>query len=151
MKAMIISNLKPAAMLQQLWYLATCNSIWASNYDAQVQLSTKQQVIGCVQGNIRLQGISRVRKLEHRNTDSNRSTGGNKYYKSKIGRKGEMLAWKTLPKVQPTIGSTLASTQRPYPRRSKTLEEHRMHYLILRQKIGHDACMMYDMAKMRCN
>src|SRR3954466_5654327 len=37
---------------------------------------------------------SRVRKLEHRNTDSNRSTGGNKYYKSKIGRKGEMLAWK---------------------------------------------------------
>ena len=27
-------------------------------------------------------------KLEHRNTDSNRSTGGNKYYKSKMGRKG---------------------------------------------------------------
>ena len=64
----------------------------------------KQQVIGGVQGNIGLQGISRVRKLEHRNTDSNRSTGGNKYYKSKIGRKGEMLAWKTLPKVQPKIG-----------------------------------------------
>src|SRR3954471_226053 len=60
----------------------------------QVQLSTKQQVIGGVQGNIWLQGISRVRKLEHRNTDSNRSTGGNKDYKSKIGRKGEMLAWK---------------------------------------------------------
>src|SRR3954466_12755061 len=26
-------------------------------------------------------------KLKHHNTDSNRSTGGNKYYKSKIGRK----------------------------------------------------------------
>ena len=91
---MIISNIKQAALLQQLWYLTTRNSTWASDYDAQVQLSTKQQVIGGVQGNIRLQGISRVRKLEHRNTDSNRSTGGNKYYKSKIGRKGEMLAWK---------------------------------------------------------
>ena len=90
---MIISNIKHAAILQQLWYWTTRISTWASDYDAQVQLSTKQQVIGGVQGNIRLQGISRVRKLEHRNTDSNRSTGGNKYYKSKIGRKGEMLAW----------------------------------------------------------
>ena len=36
-----------------------------------------------------LQGISRARKLEHRNTDSNRSTRGNKDYKIKIGRKGE--------------------------------------------------------------
>ena len=33
------------------------------------------------EANIRLQGISRARKLGHRNTDSNRSTGGNKYYK----------------------------------------------------------------------
>ena len=95
---MIISNIKHAAILQKLWYLTTRNSTWASDYEAQVQLSTNQQVIGCVQGNIGLQGISRVRKLEHRNTDSNRSTGGNKYYKSKIGRKGEMLAWKHLPK-----------------------------------------------------
>ena len=89
---MIISNIKHKTFIQQLWYLTTRNSNRASDYDAQVQLSTKQQVIGCVQGNIRLQGISRVRKLEHRNTDSNRSTGGNKYYKSKIGRKGKMLA-----------------------------------------------------------
>ena len=29
--------------------------------------------------------------------------------------------------------------------------EQRMQYLILRQEIGHDACMMYGMAKMRCN
>src|SRR3954464_2030403 len=65
----------------------------------QVQLSTKQQVIGCVPGYIWLQGISRIRKLEHRNTDSKRSTGGNKYYKSKIGRKGGGGArLKTLPK-----------------------------------------------------
>src|SRR3954467_1747610 len=85
---MIISNIKHTTILQQLWYWTTRNSILASDYDAQVQLSTKQQVIGGVQGNIRLQGISRVRKLEHRNTDSIRSTGGNKYYKSKIGRKG---------------------------------------------------------------
>jgi hypothetical protein len=103
--------------------MTTHISTWASNYDAQVQLSTKQQVIGCVQGTIRLQGISRVRKLEQRNTDSNRSTGGNKYYKSKIGRKGKMLAWKTLPKVHPKVGSTLASTHRPNPWRSKALEE----------------------------
>src|SRR3954462_14522000 len=91
---MIISNIEHAAILQQLWYLMTRNSTWASDYDAQVQLYTKQQVIGGVQGNIRLQGISGVRKLEQRNTDSNRSIGGNKYYNSKIGRKGEMLAWK---------------------------------------------------------
>ena len=89
---MIISNIKHMVVFQQLWYLTTRNSTGSSDYDTQVQLSTKQQVIGCVQGNIRLQGISRVRKLEHRNTDSNRSTRGNKYYKSKIGRKGEMLA-----------------------------------------------------------
>ena len=89
---MIISNIKHAALLQQLWYLMTRNNTWASDYDVQVQLSTKQQVIGCVRGNVRLQGISRARKLEHRNTESNRSTGGNKYYKSKIGRKGEVLA-----------------------------------------------------------
>src|SRR3954464_513021 len=114
---MIISNIKQAAILQHWWYLTTRNSTEASDYDAQVQLSTKQQVIGCVQGNIRLQGISRVLKLEQCNTDSNRSTGGNKHYKSKIGRKGEVLAWKTLPRVHPKIGSILASTQRPYPRR----------------------------------
>src|SRR4051812_40943699 len=119
---MIISNIKHAARLQQLRHLMTRNSNIASDYDAQVQLSTKHQVIGCVQGNIGLQGISRVRKLEHRNTDSNRSTEGNKYYKSKIGRKGEIARLKTLPKVHPKIGSTLASTQRSYPRRSKTLE-----------------------------
>src|SRR4051812_18233171 len=120
---MIISNIKHAARLQQLRHLMTRNSNIASDYDARVQLSTKHQVIGGVQGNIWLQGISRVRKLEHRNTDSNRSTGGNKYYKSKIGRKGEDARLKTLPKVQPKIGSKLTSTQRPYPRRSKTLEE----------------------------
>src|SRR4051812_12332207 len=68
--------------------MTTHISTRASNYDAQVQLSTKQQVIGYVQGNIGLHGISQVRKLKHRNTDSNRSTGGNKDYKSKIGRKG---------------------------------------------------------------
>src|SRR4051812_7103181 len=62
-------------------------------------------------------------KLEHRNTDSKRSTGGNKYYKSKIGRKGGDARLKTLPKICPKTGSSLASTQRPYPRRSKTLEE----------------------------
>src|SRR3954467_11018559 len=111
---MIISNIKHAAILQQLWYWTTRNSTRASDYDAQVQLSTKQQVIGCVQGNIWLQGISRIRKLEQRNTDSNRSTGGNKYYKCKIGRRGRDARLKTLSKVQPTIGSTLASTQRPY-------------------------------------
>ena len=120
---MIISNIKHKTFLQQLWYLTTRNSTWASDYDAQVQLSTKQQVIGCVRGNIRLHGISRVRKLEQRNTDSNRSTGGNKYYKSKIGRKGKMLAWKHCRRVHPKIGAKLTSTQRPYPRRSKTLEE----------------------------
>ena len=59
---MIISNIERAAILQQLWFLTTRNSTGASDYDAQVQLSTKQQVIGCVQGNIWLQGISRVRK-----------------------------------------------------------------------------------------
>ena len=47
-KAMIISNIEHAAMLQQLWFLTTRNSTWASDYDAQVQLSTKQQVIGGV-------------------------------------------------------------------------------------------------------
>ena len=86
---MIISNIEHTAILQQLWFWTRRNSTRASDYDAQVQLSTKKQVIGCVQGNIRLQGISRVRKLEHRNIDSNRSTGGNKDYKRKIGRKGE--------------------------------------------------------------
>src|SRR3954471_8288822 len=101
---MIISNIKQAAILQHLWYLTTRNSTGASDYDPQVQLSTKQQVIGCVQGNIRLQGISRVRKLEHRNTDSNRSTGGNKYYKSKIGRKGGDARLKTLPKFHRRSG-----------------------------------------------
>src|SRR3954466_11583459 len=111
---MIISNIKHAALFQQLGYLTTRNSTGASDDDAQVQLATKQRGIGCVQGNIGLQGISRVRKLEHRNTYSNRSTGGNKYYKSKIGRKGEMLAWKTLSKVQPKFGAKLTSTQRPY-------------------------------------
>src|SRR3954469_25427307 len=120
---MINSNITQAAKLQQLWYLTTRNNTRASDYDARVQLSTKQQVIGCVQGNIRLQGISRVRKLEHRNTDSNRSTGRNKYYKSKIGRKGGDARLKTLPKGSPKIGAKLTSTQRPYPRRSKTLEE----------------------------
>src|SRR3954466_9874500 len=106
---MIISNIKQAAILQHLWSMTTRNSPGASDYDTQVQLSTKQQVIGCIQGNIRLQGISRVRKLEHRNTDSNRSTGGNKDYKSKIGKKGENARLKTLSKVHPKIGSTLAS------------------------------------------
>src|SRR3954466_3314190 len=95
---MIISINRHAAILQQLWYMTTRDSTRASEFDAQVQLSTKQQVIGCVQGNIRLNVISRVRKLEHRNTDSNRSTGRNKYYKSKIGRKGENARLKTLPK-----------------------------------------------------
>src|SRR3954464_7339496 len=115
----------------------------------QVQLSTKQQVIGCVQGNIRLHGISRVRKLEHRNTDSNRSTGGNKYYKSKIGRKGGDARLKTLPKVQPKIGAKLTSTQRPYPRRSKTLEETPDAIFNKTAEDRHDACMMNVMA--RCN
>src|SRR3954470_23314864 len=90
-------------------------------------------------------------ELEHRNTDSNRSTEGNKCYKSKIGRKGEMLALKTLPKVQPKIGAKLTSTQRPYPRRSKTLEETPDRLFNTTAKDRHDACMMYDMAKMRCN
>ena len=148
---MIISNIKHAAILQQLWYLTTRNSTWASDYDAQVQLSTKQQVIGCVQGNIRLQGISRARKLEHRNTDSNRSTGGNKYYKSKIGRKGGDARLKTLPKVQPKIGAKLTSTQRPYPRRSKTLEETPDAIFNATAKDRHAYEMMHDMAKMRCN
>src|SRR3954464_4226894 len=68
--------------------MTTHNSTRASDYDAQVQLSTKQQVIGCVQGNIGLQGISRVRKLEHRNTDSNRSTGGIKTIKVRWVERG---------------------------------------------------------------
>ena len=93
---MIISNIKHMAVFQQLWCLTTRNNTWASDYDTQVQLSTKQQVIGCVQGNMRLQGISRVRKLEHRNTDSKRSTGGSKYYESKIGRKGEIARLKNI-------------------------------------------------------
>ena len=148
---MIISNINHAAKLQQLWYLTTRNSTWASNYDAQGRLSTKQQVIGCVQGNIRLQGISRVRKLEHRNTDSNRSTGGNKYYKSKIGRKGEMLAWKHCRRFIRRSGRHSHQLNGLIREEPKHWKKHRMHYLILRQKIGHDACMMYDMAKMRCD
>ena len=61
---MIISNIKHAALLQQLWYLTTRNNTWASDYDTQVQLSTKQQVIGCVQGNIEAVGkYNRVRNL----------------------------------------------------------------------------------------
>src|SRR3954469_1327299 len=107
---MINSNIKQAEILQQLWYWTTRNNTRASDYDAQVQLSTKQQVIGCVQGNIGLHGISQVRKLKHRNTDSNRSTGGNKDYKSKICRKGEMLAWKYCRRVHPKIGAKLTST-----------------------------------------
>ena len=116
---MSISNIKHAALLQQLWYLTTRNSTWASDYDTQVQLSTKQQVIGCGQGNIRLQGIVRVRKLEHRNTDSNRSTGGNKYYKSKIGRKGENAHLRNIEEEQPENLSHLASTQRPIRKEAK--------------------------------
>ena len=148
---MIISNIKHAALLQQLWYWTTRNSTWASDYDAQVQLSTKQQVIGGVQGNIRRQGISRVRKLEHRNTDSNRSTGRNKYYKSKIGGKGGDARLKTLPKVQPKVRAKLTSTQRPYPRRTKTLEETPDARFNTTAEDRHDACMMHDMAKVRCN
>ena len=148
---MIISNIKHAATLQQLWYLTTRNSTWASDYDAQVQLSTKQQVIGCFQGNIRLQGISLVRNLEHCNTDSNRSTGGNKYYKSKIGRKGGDAHLKTLSKVHPKIGSTLASTHWPNPWRSKALAQTPDALFNIMAEDRHDACMMYDMAKMRCN
>ena len=148
---MIISNFKHAAILQQLWYLTTRNSTWASDYDAQVQLSTNQQVIGGVQGNIRLQGISRARKLEHRNTDRNRSTGGNKYYKSKIGRKGENARLKTLPKVHPKIGSTLASTHRPNPWRSKALEE--TPDALFNTTAEDRAWCMYDVwhGKVRCN
>src|SRR3954468_17693165 len=112
-----------------------------------VPLSTKQQVIGCVQGNIKLQGISRVRKLEHRNTDSNRPTGGNKYYKSKIGRKGGDARLKPLSKVQPKIGAKLTSTQRPYPRRSKTLEETPDAIFNTTAKDRHDACMMHGMTR----
>src|SRR3954468_13327966 len=107
--------------------------------------------MGGVQGNIRLQGISRERKLEHHNTDSNRSTGGNKYYKSKIGRKGGNARLKTLPKVHPKIRATLTSTQRPNPRRSKTLEETPDALFNTTAKGRHDACMMNDMAKVRCN
>src|SRR4051812_12057171 len=127
--------------------MATRNSTRASDYDAQVQLSTKQQVIGCVQGNIGLHGMSRVRKLEHHNTDSNRSTGGNKYYKSKIGRKGGDARLKTLPKVHPKIGAKLTSTQRPYPRRSKPLEETPDAIFNTTTEDRHDACMMHGMAR----
>ena len=148
---MILSNIKHAATFQPLWYWTTRNSTWASDYDAQVQLATKQQVIGCVQSNIRLQGISQVRKLKHRNTDSNRSTGGNKDYKSKIGRKGKMLAWKHCRRVQPKIGAKLTSTQRPYPRRTKTLEETPDAIFNTKAEDRHDAGMMHDMAKMRCS
>ena len=90
-------------------------------------------------------------KLKHRDTDSNRSTGGNKCYKSKIGKKGGDARLKTLPTVQPKIGSTLASTQRPYPRRSKTLEETPDAIFNTTTEDRHDACMTYDMAKVRCN
>src|SRR3954465_13631912 len=120
---MIISNIKHAAIHQQLWRLTTHNSTRASDYDAQVQLSTKQQVIGCVQGNIRLQGISRVRKLEHRNTDSNRSTGGNKDYKSKIGRKGRcspenIAEGTTEDRGEAHINSTALSAKKQNTRRN---------------------------------
>ena len=74
------------------------------------------RVIGGVQGNIEAaRDITGARKLKHRDTDSNRSTGGNKYYKSKIGRKGGDARLKTLSKVQPKIGAKLTSTQRSYP------------------------------------
>src|SRR3954468_19605810 len=115
------------------------------------QLSTKQQVIGCVQGNIGLHGISQVRKLKHRNTDSNRSTGGNKDYKSKIGRNGEDARLKTLSKGSTEDRAKLTSTQRPYPRRSKTLEEIPDAIFNTTAEDRHDACMMHGMAKVRCN
>src|SRR4051812_34270209 len=104
--------------------MTTHISTRASNYDAQVQLSTKQQVIGCVQGNIRLQGISQVRKLEHHNTDSNRSTGGNKYYKSKIGRKGggarleNIVEGSSEDRVDTRINSTALSAKKQNTRRN---------------------------------
>ena len=76
----------------------------------------KQQAIGCVHGNIEAaRDITGARKLKHRDTDSNRSTGGNKDYKCKIGRRGRDARLKTLPKVHPKIGAELTSTQRPYP------------------------------------
>src|SRR3954469_574788 len=104
--------------------MTTHNSTRARDYGAQVQLSTKQQVIGCVQGNIGLHGISQVRKLKHRNTDSNRSTGGNKDYKSKIGRKGGDARLKTLSKGstedrgEAHINSTALSAKKQNTRRS---------------------------------
>src|SRR3954466_11593129 len=143
---MIISINRHAAILQQLWYMTTRDSTRASEFDAQVQLSTKQQVIGCVQGNIRLQGISRVRKLEHRNTDSNRSTGGNKYYKSKIGRRGicspgNIAEGSSEDRGLAHINSTALSAKKQNTRRTpdaifNTTAEDR-----------HDACMMHDMAR----
>src|SRR3954470_18300958 len=112
---MIISNIKQAAILQRLWYLTTRNSTGASDYDAQVQLSTKQQVIGCVQGNIRRQGISRVRKLEHRNTDSNRSTGGNKGGDAPLKN---IVEGSTEDRVDTRINSTALSAKKQNTRRN---------------------------------
>ena len=107
------------------------------------------QVIGGVQGNIEVaRDITGVRKLKHRDTDSNRSTGGNKDYKCNIGRRRrDARLGNTAGGSYPENLSILASTHRPNPRRSKHRQKHRIQYLILRQKIGHD----YDMMQMRCN
>ena len=64
-----------------------------------------------------------------------------------MGRKGGDARLKTLSKVQPKIGSTLASTQRPYPRRSKTLEETPDAIFNTTAEDRHDVCMMHGMAR----
>ncbi len=58
------------------------------------------QVVGGVQGNMEAaRDITGARKLKHHDTDSNRSTGGNKYYKCKIGRKGENARLENISEV----------------------------------------------------
>jgi len=59
-------------------------------------------------------------KLKHRDTDSNRSTEGNKDYKCKIGRRGrDARLGNTSDGSYPENLSILASNHRPNPRRSK--------------------------------
>ena len=49
---MIISNIKHAALLQQLWNIDDAKQHNTSDCDSQDRLSTEQQVIGGVHGNI---------------------------------------------------------------------------------------------------
>ena len=79
------------------------------------------QVIGGVQGNIEAaRDITGARKLKHRDTDSNRSTGGNKDYKCKIGRRGrDARLGNTAEGSYLENLSILASTHRSNPRRRK--------------------------------